>query len=112
MRVMSPKPTILARNLFRQLFSAEELSNHSLFGKKSNANRGRETLPEIDSVRRDAVINFILKDEGFGEAPETGNPAADKVFIKAKKTLKNELRKTLSEFLREEKAKARDGNNQ
>ncbi|OXA56422.1 hypothetical protein Fcan01_09175 [Folsomia candida] len=84
MRVMSPKPTILARNLFRQLFSAEELSNHSLFGKQSNANRGRETLPEIDSVRRDAVINFILKDEGFGEAPDTGNPTADKVFIKAR----------------------------
>ncbi|OXA42987.1 hypothetical protein Fcan01_22379 [Folsomia candida] len=104
-KMASPKPTILARNLFRRLFSAAELSGHSLQGKKCNANQDKATLPAIDSVRRDAVINFILKEEGFDGPPATGNLAADKIFLKSKNTTRKEIVKSLSEFLREENKK-------
>lgn len=30
-KIASNKPTVLARNLFRRLFSIEEMSSHSLF---------------------------------------------------------------------------------
>lgn len=51
----SQSSSVLARNLFRRLFSAEELTGHSLYGKKCNAN-ATLPLPEIDPARRDAVI--------------------------------------------------------
>lgn len=56
-KTMSQQPTILARNLFRRIFTTEELSSHSLFGKTSNANHAAVILPSIDATRRDAVIS-------------------------------------------------------
>lgn len=55
----SNKPTVYARNLFRRLFSSEELGRHSLLGKKCNANRSAEVLPVIDTIRRDAIISEL-----------------------------------------------------
>ncbi|OXA41145.1 uncharacterized protein LOC118439061 [Folsomia candida] len=98
----SNKPTVLARNLFRRLFSSDELSRHSLFGKKCNANKNAEPLPVIDTIRRDAIIRYVLKEEGLDEQLNTGNVEADKIFLKTKKATKKEIEKSLSQFLREE----------
>ncbi|XP_035716230.1 uncharacterized protein LOC118439221 [Folsomia candida] len=101
-KIASNKPTVLARNLFRRLFSIEEMSSHSLFGKKCNANQGQVPLPEIDVGRRNAVINYVLKEEGFDAPPTTGNIEADGIFLKAKKTTHKEISKSLTELLRQE----------
>lgn len=55
-KLVSNEPTVTARNLFRRLFTVEELSTHSLFGKKCNANKDAVPLPRIDQVRSNAVI--------------------------------------------------------
>lgn len=57
-KLVSREPTITARNLFRRLFTEEELSTHSLFGKKCNANKDAVPLPRIDQIRSNAVLGM------------------------------------------------------
>ncbi len=55
-KMISKHPTVLARNLFRHFFTSEELSTHSLFGLKCNANKDTPVLPAIDDRKRDSII--------------------------------------------------------
>ncbi|XP_035706236.1 uncharacterized protein LOC110841934 isoform X1 [Folsomia candida] len=100
-KIMSNKPTTLARNLFRRLFSPEELASHSLNGKICNANQLAPPLPKIDTAKSDAVIKFVLKEEGFDNSPNADINEANKSFLKNKKAVKREIKKSLSDFLRE-----------
>lgn len=56
-KLLSMEPTILARNLFRRLFTLEEVSGQCLFGKKCNANKNVHSRPPVDAVRRNAIIS-------------------------------------------------------
>ncbi|OXA41200.1 uncharacterized protein LOC118439102 [Folsomia candida] len=101
----SQSSSVLARNLFRRLFSAEELTGHSLYGKKCNAN-ATLPLPEIDPARRDAVIGYIIKEDGFDTPPPAGISIAErKSLSKVRKRFKRDITKSLSDFLREESRK-------
>jgi hypothetical protein len=55
--LVSKTLVILARNLFRHFFTVEELKTRSLYGRKSNAVKNDDILPELDSTRRDAIIS-------------------------------------------------------
>ncbi|OXA47475.1 hypothetical protein Fcan01_17793 [Folsomia candida] len=108
-KMVSSKPTVLARNLFRRLFTTEELLTHSLLGKKCNANsNAAPPLPIIDIPKRDAVIKFVLKEQGLDGLPNSGHAAEDKIFNKNKKVARKEIIKSLSDFLREEQKKFRN----
>ncbi|OXA47898.1 hypothetical protein Fcan01_17481 [Folsomia candida] len=108
-KMVSSKPTVLARNLFRRIFTTEELSTHSPLWKKCNANsNAAPPLPIIDIPKRDAVIKFVLKEQGLDGLPNSGHAAEDKIFNKNKKVARKEIIKSLSDFLREEQKKARN----
>jgi hypothetical protein len=48
---------ILSRHLFRHFFTVEEMTTHSLFGRKCNAIKDNlPPLPEIDPHRRNAIF--------------------------------------------------------
>jgi hypothetical protein len=50
-------PAVMARGLFKELFTVEELKEHSLNGRKCNADKTDTTaLPPIDHIRRDAIF--------------------------------------------------------
>ncbi|OXA39596.1 hypothetical protein Fcan01_25685 [Folsomia candida] len=92
-----------------RLFTTEELSTHSLLGKKCNANsNAAPPLPIIDIPKRDAVIKFVLKEQGLDGLPNSGHAAEDKIFNKNKKVARKEIIKSLSDFLREEQKKFRN----
>lgn len=55
-KVIARTPCILTRHLFKALYTVEELVTHSLFGKKSNAKAHLETLPALDSNKRNAIF--------------------------------------------------------
>ena len=55
-RTISSSLNIFGRNLFRAVFATDEIVGRSLMGKRCNANTGRELLPSIDPLKRDAVI--------------------------------------------------------
>ncbi|ODM90701.1 hypothetical protein Ocin01_15982, partial [Orchesella cincta] len=61
-KLLSNQMTVLARNMFRSIFTPEELASHSLYGKSCNANKTQVPLPAIDCVKRDAVIKFVLEE--------------------------------------------------
>jgi hypothetical protein len=47
----------MARGLFKELFTVDELKEHSLNGRKCNADKTESTaLPVIDHIRRDAIF--------------------------------------------------------
>ncbi|CAG7663404.1 unnamed protein product [Allacma fusca] len=46
-KLSSISPSILAGNLFRHLFTPEEMKEHSLFGRTSNANKASPALPAV-----------------------------------------------------------------
>jgi hypothetical protein len=51
----------MARALFKELFSVDELKSHSLNGRKCNADKTEiEPLPQLDLVRKDAIIGKLL----------------------------------------------------
>lgn len=55
--------TTYARELLRQVVTAEELVGKSITGKQSNAHEDKEARPQMDSIRVDAVIReyyFLL----------------------------------------------------
>ncbi|OXA61095.1 hypothetical protein Fcan01_05756 [Folsomia candida] len=105
-KLMSNQPTVRARNLFRRLFTLDELRTHSLLGKRCNANRNAIPLPAIDPNHCNAVIGYILKEEGVDGLPANDLSSADaKLFLKKKRTLKREITKSLSDFLLEETRK-------
>ncbi|CAG7697366.1 unnamed protein product [Allacma fusca] len=51
----SKTPSILARKLFRYIFTPEKMQGHSISGRKCNANKGVPALPSVDATKRDAV---------------------------------------------------------
>ncbi|OXA48520.1 uncharacterized protein LOC118436910 [Folsomia candida] len=105
-KLVSNEPTVTARNLFRRLFTVEELSTHSLFGKKCNANKDAVPLSRIDQVRSNAVIGYIFNEAGLDGPPPADLTASEqKSYSKKKKALRREVIKSLSEFLRAEARK-------
>lgn len=44
---------------------------------------------------------FVLKEEGFDNSPNADINEANKSFLKNKKAVKREIKKSLSDFLRE-----------
>ena len=55
-QTISSKLNVFGRNLFRAVFSTDEIVGRSLMGKRCNANGNKESLPSIDPVKRDAII--------------------------------------------------------
>jgi len=121
LKTISKQPTNFARNLFRHFFTFEELSTHSLFGVKCNANRDTPVLPAIDSVKRDTIMrkckmlpagnlnlsySFLIPEFIFNDAGYDDDKCFNNKELQArKKSLKREVTKTLSDFLREEHRK-------
>ncbi|CAG7659367.1 unnamed protein product [Allacma fusca] len=96
----SRSPTILARNLFRYLFSPEELAGHSLMGRSCNANKYCSVLPSISAVKRDALVEFAL--EAYNINPSiTGRGVSEEY-----KHQKSRILASLTKLLREESKKA------
>ncbi|OXA43002.1 putative BEN domain-containing protein B1 [Folsomia candida] len=107
-KLLSMEPTILARNLFRRLFTLEEVSGQCLFGKKCNANKNVHSRPPVDAVRRNAIINYVLQEEGVAHDPPADYSVAEaKQYMKRKKYIQREVNKSLSAFMREEAKKGR-----
>jgi hypothetical protein len=53
-------PAIMARGFFKELFTVEEIKEHSLNGRKCNADKtGQEALPPIDAKRKDAIFGKL-----------------------------------------------------
>ncbi|ODM87361.1 hypothetical protein Ocin01_19321, partial [Orchesella cincta] len=102
-KLLSNQMTVLARNMFRSIFTPEELASHSLYGKSCNANKTQVPLPAIDCVKRDAVIKFVLEEYNLS-GTVLGN---DKVERARQKAAKREIVKSLSDFLREETRKSK-----
>jgi hypothetical protein len=54
---------IMARNLFKELFTIEELATHSLNGRKCNADKtDGQILPALDCVRKNNIIGKLFAD--------------------------------------------------
>jgi hypothetical protein len=50
----------MARGFFKELFTVEEIKEHSLNGRKCNADKtGQEALPPIDAKRKDAIFGKL-----------------------------------------------------
>ncbi|CAL8111758.1 unnamed protein product [Orchesella dallaii] len=95
-KLMSTGPATLARNLFRIVFTKEELYGKSLLGKMCNANKNTNQLPSIDSVRRDAVIMYCLSAYGHSSDPTKGKEA-----LMQYRCMKKDVIASLSKYLRE-----------
>ncbi|CAL8105868.1 unnamed protein product [Orchesella dallaii] len=95
-KLMSTGPATLARNLFRIVFTKEELYGKSLLGKMCNANKNTNQLPSIDSVRRDAVIMYCLSAYGH-----TSDPTKGKEALMQYRCMKKDVIASLSKYLRE-----------
>jgi hypothetical protein len=51
----------MARQIFKELFTVEELKNHSLNGKKCNADKTLDDpLPVIDHKRKEAIFGMFV----------------------------------------------------
>ena len=60
LKTVSCTRNVFARNLFRAVFSTDQLVGRSLTGKKCNANGKAEHLPSVETAKRDAVIGKIV----------------------------------------------------
>ncbi|CAG7649996.1 unnamed protein product [Allacma fusca] len=94
-KLASKTPSILARNLFRYVFSSEEMTGRSLLGRKCNANKEVSALPAVDPVKRDAIVEFSLK--AFNLKATDGGNLMDNFRIHKAKILSS-----LTKLLREE----------
>ena len=110
-------PAVMARSLFKELFTVDELRSHSLNGKKCNADKtDDEPLPAVDLKRRDAIFGkmfdnflhfilkhyyqqisiiaeFVLKQLGY-------EISTDKTQTKARKMAQQEINKSVADLLR------------
>ncbi|CAG7821410.1 unnamed protein product [Allacma fusca] len=92
--------TIFARNLFRRVFSSEDISGHSLTGRRSTSLQNHVPLPSVDPLKRDAVIEFCLKTHGYEISA-----SSSKKFLRKRKSAKTSIIKSLSDYIREENSK-------
>ncbi|CAG7832997.1 unnamed protein product [Allacma fusca] len=95
-KLSSKSPPILARNLFRHLFTPKEMKEHSLFGRICNANKASPALPAVDGATRDALIEYSLA--AFNLKPNANKHLFSEYGVQKTKIL-NSLTKLLREKL-------------